>query len=99
MAAAFSAFAWRVKVACRGASQECMARRWEGRRIPTALRLTIDASGPIDAVEVLDVNGRVVLRHGRPSDNTIDLGTLHPGIYTVLALTKQGMRTARVVRE
>jgi hypothetical protein len=63
------------------------------------LRLNIDASGPIDAVEVLDVNGRVVLRTGKPADNTIDLGALPTGLYTLRAFTQEGSRIARVVRD
>jgi hypothetical protein len=63
------------------------------------LRLNIDASRPIDAVEVLDVNGRVVLRTGKPADNTIELGSLPAGLYTLRAFTQDGSRIARVVRE
>jgi hypothetical protein len=63
------------------------------------LRLALDASERIAAVEVLDVNGRMALRIGRPADNTIDLGSLRAGVYTVRVLTAEGMRMARVVRE
>lgn len=63
------------------------------------LRLGIDASEPISSVEVLDVNGRVVLRMGGLADKTIDLSVLHPGMYTVVVRTEDGVRTARVVRE
>lgn len=50
-------------------------------------------------MEVLDVNGRVVLRLGRPADDLIDLGSLESGAYVVRAFMSQGLRTARVVRE
>lgn len=63
------------------------------------LRLHRDPSAQIDAVEVLDVNGRVVLRTGRPADDLIDLGSLESGVYVVRAFMQEGMRTARVVRE
>jgi hypothetical protein len=63
------------------------------------LRLALDASERIDAVEVLDGNGRIVMRMGRPADNTIDLGTLRAGVYTVRAFTAEGVRMARVMRE
>jgi hypothetical protein len=63
------------------------------------IRFDLDASAPVNAVEVLDVNGRVVLRTGRPAGNTIDLATLPMGLYTVLAFTQEGVRSARVVRE
>lgn len=63
------------------------------------LRLHRAPSAQIDAVEVLDVNGRVVLRTGRPADDLIDLGSLESGVYVVRAFMQEGMRTARVVRE
>ncbi|WKZ65071.1 MAG: T9SS type A sorting domain-containing protein [Flavobacteriales bacterium] len=63
------------------------------------LRLYRDPSEQIDAVEVLDVNGRVVLRTGRPADDLIDLGSLETGVYVVRAFMEEGLRTARVVRE
>lgn len=63
------------------------------------LRLHRAPSAQIDAVEVLDVNGRVVLRLGRPADDLIDLGSLESGVYMIRAFMQQGLRTARVVRE
>lgn len=62
------------------------------------LRLGIDASEPISSVEVLDVNGRVVLRTGRPVNDLLDLGALGTGVYVLRAFTQAGVRTARVVQ-
>lgn len=63
------------------------------------LRLGFDAAQRIDAVEVIDARGCMVIRMGRPADNTIDLGALHAGVYTVLVYTEEGVGTARVMRE
>ncbi len=62
------------------------------------LRLDVDGAERIDAVEVIDLNGRTLLRTGRPAANTIDLTSLPAGVYTVRARTQQGVRTARAVR-
>ncbi len=62
------------------------------------LQLAVDATEPIEDVEVLDANGRVVLRTGRPLANTIDIGALPAGVYTVRARMERGIRTARAVR-
>ncbi len=63
------------------------------------LWLNIDATELLTAVEVLDGSGRVVMRIGRPADNTIDLGALPAGLYLLRAFTQEGVRIARVVRE
>ncbi|HRD53412.1 MAG TPA: T9SS type A sorting domain-containing protein [Flavobacteriales bacterium] len=63
------------------------------------LRLSLYAAQRIEAVEVIDARGCLALRMGRPADNTIDLGALHAGVYTLMVLTDDGIRTARVVRE
>lgn len=63
------------------------------------VRLHRGPSEQIDAVEVLDVNGRVVLRTGRPADDLIDLGSLETGVYVVRVFMQEGLHTARVVRE
>jgi hypothetical protein len=63
------------------------------------LRLNIEAPQQLQAVEVLDLNGRVVLRTGRTSNNRLDLGALEAGVYVVRAFTQEAMCTARVVRE
>jgi hypothetical protein len=64
-----------------------------------SVRLEVGASEHIDAVDVLESSGRVVFRTGRPTGNTIDLSALPTGVYAVRALVKEGVRTARVVRE
>jgi hypothetical protein len=63
------------------------------------LRLGFDAAQRIDAVQVIDARGCMAMRMGRPADNTIELGALHAGVYTVLVYTEEGVRTARVMRE
>jgi hypothetical protein len=63
------------------------------------LRLALDASERINAVEVLDVNGRVAISTIAAAGNTIDLALLPAGMYTVRVNTGNGVRMARVVRE
>ncbi|MBL8000327.1 MAG: T9SS type A sorting domain-containing protein [Flavobacteriales bacterium] len=63
------------------------------------LRLTIDAAVTIEAVEVLDMNGRVVVRTGRLADDRLDLSALGSGVYVVRAFTAKGVRLARVMRQ
>jgi hypothetical protein len=63
------------------------------------LRLALDASERINAVEVLDVNGRVAISTIAAAGNTIDLALLPAGMYTVWVNTGNGVRMARVVRE
>lgn len=63
------------------------------------LRLGLDPARRMDALEVIDALGAVVVRTARPMSNTLDLSSLRPGVYTVRALTQEGVRTARVVRE
>ena len=63
------------------------------------LRIGLSENQPIDAIEVIDVQGRVVKRMAHLVDRMIDLGTLPTGMYTILVFTGKGVRTARVLRE
>lgn len=61
-------------------------------------RLQVDATTRITAVEVIDVNGRIVLQSAPQADRTIDLSTLPAGVYTVRAYGTSGVLVGRVVR-
>lgn len=63
------------------------------------LRIGLSENQPIDAIEVIDVQGRVVKRMAHLVDRMIDLGTLPTGMYTILVFTGKGVRAARVLRE
>lgn len=62
------------------------------------VRLQVDATTRITAVEVIDVNGHIVLRSAPQADRTIDLSTLPAGVYTVRAYGTSGVLVGRVVR-
>lgn len=62
------------------------------------VRLQVDATTRITAVEVIDVNGRIVLQSAPQADRTIDLSTLPAGVYTVRAYGTSGVLVGRVVR-
>lgn len=79
--------------------QPAVALRMAPNPTNGTLRLGLDAAQRIDAVEVIDARGCVALRTGRPAANTIDMGALPAGVYTVVVRTEDGVRTARVVRE
>ena len=62
------------------------------------VRLQVDATTRITAVEVIDVNGHIVLQSAPQADRTIDLSTLPAGVYTVRAYGTSGVLVGRVVR-
>ena len=63
---------------------------------PVANTLTVSADG-VSEVQLIDVNGRVVLSSNHAGD--IDVSTLAEGMYIVRVVTATGVSTSKIVKK
>jgi photosystem II stability/assembly factor-like uncharacterized protein len=65
---------------------------------PASGNLTVSAASAINDLKLYDHTGKIVLRQAAGSDRiSIDISRLAPGLYTVTAITGEGIGRAKVV--
>ncbi|MBQ4433551.1 MAG: T9SS type A sorting domain-containing protein, partial [Bacteroidales bacterium] len=67
---------------------------------PTGGTLTVESASPIRQITVYDLSGRVMMTVGGngTAPCSINVTSLHSGIYILKALTDSGVPTARFVK-
>ena len=67
---------------------------------PTGAALTVESASPIREITVYDLSGRVIMTVGGngTAPCTINVTSLHSGIYILRVVTENGVETGRFVK-